>query len=421
MTTEQHESRPDCERAVMGCILHDADRAMPVCIQQGMRPDWFADTTLRAAYTLAERLYGDGKPVDYLTLTAQAKRPESIEVLDACEAAVLTVAYLPHYLDMLESYHRHAVAVALAGTQASRLARIHPLEATGEIEAMQEAWETLGAQRVTTPGLYELAVKQVEEWKKPQSDRPARVRWPLQAMNDAIGALTDELVYICAGESVGKTALMLQFAMHNGMMGTRGAIASLESAAKRLIPRMLSQLAGINTLAIDRGHYTPADMAKVEAAAEKLRDPGFVVHDRPMTTEQIMAWGRLNVARGARYIVVDNTRHVGVRQRFSGKVEEMSYVSMQLKRIRDELRVPVIALHHTSKEGDVSWSRDLRKDVDVLLFVYKNEAHPLHVEPTAENGFRGRSFVDMLVDKNRDARAGMTLCAEFDKERQVFL
>jgi replicative DNA helicase len=418
MTEKNHESRPDVERAVIGCILHDADRAMPVAIQAGMRPDWFVDTTLKAAYTLAERLYGDGKAVDYLTLCAQAKRPESIKILDQCTEATLTVAYLPYYVDMLELYHKHAVALSLAENHAARLSQIHPLEAEGEIEVMQESWEGLGAQRLSTPPLYDLATGLIDEWEKPQNLRPVRVQWPVDELNEIIGGLTDELVYVCAAESVGKTAFVLQFLIVNGARKVNGALASLESSARRLIPRMLSQIARVNTLEIDRGHYTPAHIEKVRSAAEQLIDPGFTVHDRPMTTEQLLAWGRLCMARGAQYLVVDNTRHIQVRQNFRSPVEEMRYISLRLKRMRDELRIPVIALHHANAEGDVSWSKDLRRDVDVLLMLSHNEERS--VMPEAANSYRGRWFVDLKVDKCRDGRKGMTLELEFDKEHQTF-
>jgi hypothetical protein len=97
----------------------------------------------------------------------------------------------------------------------------------------------------------------------------------------------------------------------------------------------------------------------------------------------------------------------------------MRYVSLRLKRMRDDLRIPVIALHHANAEGDVSWSRDLRRDVDVLLMMAHNEERS--VTPESANGFRGRWFVDWTVDKCRDGRKGMTLVTEFDKERQVFI
>ncbi len=417
--TDQHESRADVEQAVIGCILHDADRAMPVTMQAGVTAAWFADSTLRAAYKLAERLYGDGGSVDAVTIGAQAKRPESLAILEQCQAATLTVAYLPYYVEMLEQYHKHAVALHLANQNAARLTAIHPLEAASEIEGMQEAWEGLGAQRLTTPGLYELATEKIDEWEQPQELKPVRVQWPVRELNDIVGGLTDELVYICAAESVGKTAFVLQFLIANGNRGVVGAMASLEAAAKRLVPRMLSQIAGLNTLEIDRGHHTPADIAAVRAAAEALRDPGFTVHDRPMSTEQLMAWGRLCMARGAQYLVVDNTRHIQVRQAFKSPVEEMRFISLRLKRIRDELRIPVIALHHANAEGDVSWSRDLRRDVDVLLMMAHNEERS--VLPEAANRFRGQWYVDLKVDKCRDGRKGMTLVTEFDKERQVFL
>jgi replicative DNA helicase len=419
-TPKQHESRADVERGTMGAILYDAARAMPLCIQAGCRADWFADRTLAAAYQLAERAYGDGKPVDLLTIGAKAKRPSSLALLEECAGAAWTATNIGYYLEMLEQYATHAAALEMAEQARARLAKLHPLDAADQIDDIKSAWESLGTRNLNkAPELYALAMDAIRQWTTPKTERPLRIQWPVHALDQIIGGLTEELVYLCAAESVGKTAFVLQFLIGNGKAGICGAMASLESSAKRLVPRMLSQLAGLNTLEVDRGYYDQDDVAALQAAADALRNPGFVVADHPMTTEQLLAWGRLSVSRGAQYLVIDNTRHIQVRQRFNSPVEEMRYISLRLKRMRDELRVPVVALHHANANGDVSWSKDLRWDVDVLVMMAHNAEKS--TVPVAGDGFRGRWFVDFGIEKNRDGRKGMTITSEFDKERQVFL
>jgi replicative DNA helicase len=419
-TRKQHESRADVERGTMGAILYDAARAMPLCIQAGCRADWFADRTLAAAYQLAEQSYGDGKPVDLLTIGAKAKRPSSIALLEECAAGAWTATNIGYYLEMLEQYATHAAALEMAEQARARLEKLHPLDAADQIDDIKASWESLGTRNMNkAPELYALAMDAIRQWTTPKTERPLRIQWPIQALNQIIGGLTDELVYVCAAESVGKTAFVLQFLIGNGKAGIRGAMASLESSAKRLVPRMLSQIAGLNTLEVDRGYYDQDDVAALQAAADALRNPGFAVADHPMTIEQLLAWGRLSVSRGAQYLVIDNTRHIQVRQRFGSPVEEMRYISLRLKRMRDELRVPLIALHHANDKGDVSWSKDLRWDVDVLLMMAHNADRS--IVPVAGDGFRGRWYVDFSIEKNRDGRKGMTITSEFNKERQVFV
>jgi replicative DNA helicase len=418
MITE-HESREEVERAVIGCIMLDAHKTMPHAVNEAVEDGWFINATLRKVYGICMANFATGKPIDTLTIGNALQGTERELVLD-CLSEQITASYAPHYIEMLRSYNRYQQAATIAQSATRQLERVHPVESQPVIESIQTQMQSLGAEIVTTRPLGELARETVLEWQQPQTNRKTRVVWPLSVLNEIIGGLTDELVYICAGESVGKTAFSLQLLVENDNIRMYGAMASLESTVKRLIPRLISQIAQVNTLDVDRGHHTPEIMQRVEDAATRIAQLGFVATDRPMTLEQLHAWARLSVQRGAAFIVVDNTRHIKVTGNFGNDpVKTMSHVSIRLKQIRDDIGVPVFALHHTNKDGDVSWSRDLRKDVDVLIFLTHNEQ--MSVKPDAANKWRGKWFVDFTIDKNRDGRKGMTVAREFDKETQTFL
>ena len=412
------ETREQIERATLCCVLHDPERALAVAINAGCTAEWFDDDNRRRIWQSIEARYGAARPCDYLSLCQHTRDPKLIAEMDIAQDLAIIPAYADHYIEAMRGHWVYDKAVELAHRQLRVIEAANPIDADTEYDAIRESWQTLGAKPTDTATLGDIARAKVAEWIRPPRERPNRVHWPLAILQRHIGPLSNELVYICAAESVGKTAMVLQLLVENGKQGIRGEMASLESSRERLVPRLLSQLSGQNTLEADRGHACIEALREIQAAADSVDSLGFGVTDRPMSCEQLHAWGKLCKARGARYLVVDNTRHIKVRQRFASKVDEFSHVSLRLKGIRDDLQLPVIALHHANTHGDVSWSQDLRRDVDILLLMSVNEART--VVPSAANEWRGEWWVDVMIDKHRDGRKGIPMCLRFAKEQQRF-
>jgi replicative DNA helicase len=146
-----------------------------------------------------------------------------------------------------------------------------------------------------------------------------------------------------------------------------------------------------------------------------------VIDGGQRTLDQLYAWGRAEARLGSRLIVVDNTRHIRVRGNVD-RVNEVAEISGRMKQLRDDTGVPVVMLHHSSldkKTGkeDASWSSDIRKDTDIMLFLRHDEEKskkPLYA------GGAGLWAVMAVVEKNRDAPAGYGVRLKFEKDHQRF-
>ena len=81
--------------------------------------------------------------------------------------------------------------------------------------------------------------------------------------------------------------------------------------------------------------------------------------------------------------------------------------------------MPVIVLHHLTDENDVSWSKDIKRDADILLYMVNDDKGS--IMPTKENEWIGRWVVDLDIRKNRDGEAGYSVKTEFKKRVQTFV
>jgi replicative DNA helicase len=162
---------------------------------------------------------------------------------------------------------------------------------------------------------------------------------------------------------------------------------------------------------------SPAVFAAARAAAEKIKSLPIAIDDAGMTTDQIRAFGQMEKARGARLLIVDNMKHIRYRSKGS-TTEQFREVAQELKWIRDDLDMPLIVLHHLNKDGDVSWSDDIRRDADLLLFLSIDKSS---IPYTPENHWCGRTIINIDCEKARDGRRNFSVQSEFLPQFQTFV
>ena len=220
------------------------------------------------------------------------------------------------------------------------------------------------------------------------------------------------------------TAFAVQMAVQLGFAGVHVAFASLESKKDKLVQRMIAMIGRCDTLNMRFGMRPNArafDFERGREAAEKIKKLNITIEDVGMNTDQIRAFAQMQQSRGAQLLIIDNMKHIRPKGSVKGKsvVEQFRELAQGIKWIRDDLSMPVIVLHHLSKTGDVSWSDDIRRDADVLLFLTPNEEES---EPyTPQNKWKGRTIIDVDCEKAREGRRGYTLKTEFIPHHQTFV
>lgn len=403
-------------------MLYDGARAIDAFVRQGGHAAWFADPmAARTGATILD-MHSRGIPVD-LVLVRQHDATIPSDYLIGCVDAAIVPANAQAYIEALEGLAMLRAARDAVTYGATRLDETLPEDARNAVDAILDSLREIAKGHADAPTpMDETARGVIEEWTHPE--RSTRILpWPLERITRAMGGMDAELIWLVAQPSVGKTAFALQTCLVIAERVGPVSIASLESSRRKIAGRLISCMGKVDTLRMRRGQATAAEVAQAMDAAGRLRELPLRVSDAGMTLEQVYAWGRSEAERGARLLVVDNTRHIRNPNGREGRVEFMGSVSARLKQLRDDTGVPLMVLHHSSKPNDrgrddVSWTSDVRRDADCLVFLRDDEDNS--TAPT-EQGDNGVSCVNFQCEKNRDGVRSISVAMEFEKWRQTFV
>jgi replicative DNA helicase len=114
---------------------------------------------------------------------------------------------------------------------------------------------------------------------------------------------------------------------------------------------------------------------------------------------------RLHMEYGLDLIVVDYLQLMSGGGRFENRVQEVSFISRQLKVLARELNVPVLAAAQLSRAveqradkhpllSDLRESGSIEMDADVVMFLYRSEQ------------LETNNLVDVIVAKHRNGPTG---------------
>lgn len=241
----------------------------------------------------------------------------------------------------------------------------------------------------------------------------------------AYGGLSgQDFIIIAARSSFGKTALALQIGLNVSRTGKGVLIVSLEMSGEKLFIRNLSSVTGVAhklikpwTFQNDRETST-----KILKGIGKLQPCPIQVEDRVHELHRLIAiardWKRRN--KNAGLVIVDYLQLVKNKQDKRSRQEEVAGVSTEMKRLAQELNVPVIGVSQFNRApatqnrrpelSDLRESGQLEQDADVVLF------------PWSEDGLQDVEVraMKLYCAKQRNGSVGWEIPIDFDGEKQWF-
>ena len=417
--TAPAETCTDTERAVIGCMLMD-DRAIDAFIRVGGVPGplWFTDASCRlASVAIIERHASGLLAADPLEIMQDTGMPATW--FDGVVDSVPTVAHFPHYCQTLANHVTLAKIGAFVDKARARIANAVPSDADAIKASIEgEAHRLLSAATRDGGTLSQQAHAWIDKMTMPDS-MTTLLDWPCRCVTDSMGRVEAELIWICAQPSNGKTAFCLQWCSELARNGISASMASLESRMESIVSRLIAQNVPMDTYPIRQRHATPGQIADARVAADSLRDC-MRITDAPMTLDQVYAWGRAEKRHGSRLLIVDNTRHI--RLPYGGdRVAAMAEISVRMKQLRDDTGLPVVVLHHSKVDDkgneDVSWSADVRRDADLLIFLKEDSERTRYPQGVADPGLW---CINFDVAKHREGRKNVRVSLRFVKEHQRF-
>lgn len=205
------------------------------------------------------------------------------------------------------------------------------------------------------------------------------------------GLQKKQVIIVAGRPGCGKSAFALNVAL-NAAVKNKNSIAffSLEMGVEEIAKRMFGCVGKIDGDVLKTGKLKNNDWKKWNEAMSELSDTKFFIDDSGgLTVSEIRRKCRKlkNSDSGLDLIVIDYLQLLSSSSKYAGqRVQEVSEISRDIKKLAMELDVPVIALAQlsrsveqrkdgdkTPKLSDLRESGSIEQDADIVLFLHSDE------------------------------------------------
>jgi replicative DNA helicase len=405
----------EAEEALLGSILINPDAYYDIA--QFLRAEDFYIHRHRFIWEALTRLHEKRTPVDFLTLTEELDRSGLL-------AEVGGPAYLTGLINQVPT-SMHAVAYAHiieqnavrrrmldAANQVARLAYQEELPMEIAVDAAEKVIFAIGdrllAQDVK-PFSHVLSQLYDQVEQRSQHDGLFGVPTGFIDLDHILQGLQPSDLVIAAGRpGTGKTSLLLSI-VKNALQRHKKHIAvfTLEMSSEQLAQRLVAQETGIDTQHLRSGKLATDEWPLFTHAIEVLSDVRLFLDDTPAITPLQMRskCRKLHMEYGLDLVVVDYLQLMSGGGHFENRVQEVSYITRQLKALARELNLPVLAAAQLSRAveqradkhpvlSDLRESGSIEMDADVVMFLYRPEDDSLS------------NRVEVIVAKHRNGPTG---------------
>ena len=209
--------------------------------------------------------------------------------------------------------------------------------------------------------------------------------------NVLAGMQRSNLLILAARPGVGKTSLALNIAQNAAVQNkVPVGFFSLEMSQEELVDRLLVAQADIDAWKLKTGKLSEKDFSSLSDAMGELAEAPLYVDDTPGMSimEMRTKARRLQIEHGLEFLVVDYLQLAHSRN-LENRVQEISEVSMGLKNLARELKIPILALSQLSRAvehrggtkkpqlADLRESGGIEQDADVVMFMYREDEENL--------------------------------------------
>ena len=205
------------------------------------------------------------------------------------------------------------------------------------------------------------------------------------------GLQKNQVIIIAARPGAGKSAFALNIALNAAIKEHKSvAFFSLEMGSEEIVKRMFGCVGKIDGDVLKTGKLKNTDWKKWNEAMSELSDIKFYLDDAGgMTVSEIRRKCRKlkNSDDGLDLIVIDYLQLLSSSAKYAGqRVQEVSEISRDIKKLAMELQIPVIALAQLSRSveqrkgedskpklSDLRESGSIEQDADIVLFLHSDE------------------------------------------------
>lgn len=407
----------EAEEAVLGAVLIDKE-AMTLASEL-VEPDYFYNDANRIIFESMFELYDSRRPIDLLTLTDNLKKKKLYQkigeasYLTSLANAVPTSANIEHYAQIIkENYIRRSLIKI--GAQVTDMSFEEDKDSGEVLDRAEQIIFKISQEHVKQGFMH---IKEALAQSFDRLDELHRKGEGLRGIGTGFndidfllsGFQDSNLIVLAARPGQGKTAFVINVAQHISVnLKIPVGIFSLEMSKEELVDRLLINQSDIDAWRLKTGKLSEEDFEKLSQAMGELADAPIFIDDTPgiSINEMRTKARRLQLEHNLQILIVDYLQLADPGKRFESRVQEVTYVSQNLKNLARELKIPVVAVSQLSRAvehrgekkpqlADLRESGAIEQDADVVMFLYSQDEEMLP-----------QRIVKVLVAKHRNGPTG---------------
>jgi replicative DNA helicase len=384
-------------------------------------------------------MYRDNKPIDWVTLRDELERVGQFHAIGGMDGLTAIIEGVPsvrngaYYAGIVREHSDRRRFIDIASRMLSDAYSYRNTAGEMITESMGRIFDLAeGQSRGRMRSVHEIMPERLAALSlRADTGEVTGLGSGWSDLDDLTGGFQPEQLIIIAGRpSMGKSAMGLNIADHLAFdMKCRVFYASLEMGQDSLVDRIIGSRGRIDSAKIRTGQGIGyKEIAALGMVRQQTNLPLLWIDDSPSQSMlSIMAAARsLSRKGGLGAIVVDYIQLVEPEDPRVSRQEQVAKISMRLKQLARELKVPVIALAQINRKAeerdgnrprmsDLKESGGIEQDADMVLLLYRSDYYEKDREyaPVVES--------EVIVAKNRSGptgtvKLGLNLpCMRFDQ------
>lgn len=410
----------EAEEAVVGAVLINPEAYYDLA--QFLQPEDFYIHRHRWIWETFTRLHERRTPVDLLTVTEELESAGQLTEIGGPAYLTALISQVPTSLHA-EAYGRMVEAASIrrrmlaAANQIATLAYDERETIDNVMEEAEKSVFNISERRLKKEILPISTVlsdyyDRIDELAKRPEDIFGVPTGFIDLDRILTGMQQSDLLIIAGRPGQGKSGFLLSAAKNAALLHKKHvAIFSLEMSNEQVVQRLLAQETGIDSQRLRNGKLNDEEWPLLTHAIEVLSDTHIYLDDTPAITPLALRTKcrRLHMEFGLDLIILDYIQLMGGDNRTENRVQEVSYISRNLKILARELNVPVLAAAQLSRAveqrtdkrpvlSDLRESGSLEQDADVVMFIYRPDQY--------EKDTVKQNVAEIIISKHRNGPTG---------------
>jgi len=391
----------EAEASVLGALLIDKDAI--IAVAEFLRPEHFYSDINRFIFEAILALYEERSPIDIVTLTDKLKKKKNLSKVGGSAYLAELVSGVPTAANA-EKYGQIVKDLCIKRqliSAASKIANVSFDEGTEASQALDQAemeifslsQRHLKQSFIPIKDALSESFDRLDELHKRESGLRGIPTGFKDLDNMLAGLQPSNMLILAARPGVGKTAFILNVARMVAVdYKIPVGIFSVEMSKEELTDRLLVRQSEIDAWKLKTGRLEEEDFTRFSEAMGILADAPLYIDDTPGVSvlEMRTKARRLQVEAGLQLLVIDYLQLVRGRN-LENRVQEVSEISMGIKNLARELKIPIVAVSQLSRAvevrggqrprlADLRESGSIEQDADVVMFLYReDEENPENV------------------------------------------